>query len=198
MSALFILSFFIIHFFFASLDRNSLRSTKNRGILYVTMGKETIELAVKGIALEEETQMPILILKEKDSARLLPIRVGPFEASVIIMQLEGIEPPRPLTHDILAEFFKRHDFHMLCIEIYSVIGNKHTARMLYRKGRKTFSMEVRPSDGIALALKLDAPICCTNEVLSLHAEEQVILKNLETLSSEFLYLETERVQPPLM
>jgi hypothetical protein len=115
MSALFILSFFIIHFFFASLDRNSLRSTKNRGILYVTMGKETIELAVKGIALEEETQMPILILKEKDSARLLPIRVGPFEASAIIMQLEGIElPDRSTTHDILAEFFKRHNFHMLC------------------------------------------------------------------------------------
>ncbi len=162
------------------------------------MGKESIELAVKGIALEEETRMPILILKEKDSDRLLPLQIGPFEASAIIMQLEGIEPPRPLTHDILAEFFKRHNFHMLCLEIYGIIDNKQTARMLYRKGRKTFSMEVRPSDGIALALKLAAQICCTSEVLSLHAEEQAILKNLETLSAEFLYLETERVQPPLM
>jgi len=179
-------------------ERFSLRFHENRAIFISTMRDEIIELSVKGIALEEESQMPILILKDKASDRLLPISVGPFEASAIIIELQGIEPPRPLTHDILAEFFQRHGFQMLYIEIYGVLDHKHTARMLYRKGFKNYSMEIRPSDGIALALRLNARICSSDKVMSLHTEEQASLKNLETLSSEFLYLEADNIQTPLM
>ena len=69
------------------------------------MKENMIKFTIKGIALDEETQMPIVILQSSETSRTIPLWIGPFEASAIIIEIEGVRPPRPLTHDLLSEFF---------------------------------------------------------------------------------------------
>lgn len=88
----------------------------------------------------------------------MPVPVGAFEASAIIIEIEGIKPPRALTHDLFAELALRHGLRMLEFELYARTEEGFLGRIKYRKGLRTWTMEVRPSDGIALALRLNAPI----------------------------------------
>ncbi len=157
-----------------------------------------IEFLVKGIALDEETEMPIIILKDNAEKRILPIPIGPFEASAIIIEIEGVHPPRPLTHDLLAGFIEKHRFKMLHLHIYKVIEKKHFARISYRKGLRKFVMDVRPSDGIALAIRLNAPIFTSMDVLKRSLNETAILRDMDSLSNEILYLENEKYGTSLM
>jgi len=121
--------------------------------------KHSITVAeVQGIALDRESQLPIVLLKTSHPRRIIPVPVGPSEASAIIVEIEGVHPPRPLTHDLMAELFHRHGFSLLHCEIRDRIEDSYTAFIHYRRRFRNYSMEVRPSDAIALALRMEAPI----------------------------------------
>lgn len=149
-----------------------------------------VEYFVRGIALEKESQMPLALLKEKSGDRVLPLWIGPFEASSIIVEVEGVQPPRLLTHDLLALLFQKHKFRLLGLEIYGHADDAYLSRIRYRRWLRTYTVDVRPSDGLALALRLDAPIYCDTEALSVQGGEEILEENLEAFSSEILFLES--------
>lgn len=146
-------------------------------------------VTVRGIAIEKKSRLPILFLGERESGRTLPIPIGPAEANSIILHMEGILPPRPLTHDLLAELFERHGFHLRELELYGYCGDELLARLRYSHGIRAYTMEVRPSDGIALAVRLQAPILVTEEVASHPAGARAFPWADDYETSDFLYLE---------
>jgi len=148
-----------------------------------------VELKVKGIALDQKSGMPLILLSETEGQRLLPIWIGPFEASSIILQMEGVRPPRALTHDILALMFRRHGFRVRHLEIYGTTENSYLAKLIYRRRLRTYTIEVRPSDGIALALRTGGVIFAEESVLSNRPEDDLYLQNLDPASAEVLFLQ---------
>jgi len=126
-----------------------------------------VPLRIKGFFLDQD-RMPVAVLSDADGARLLPVWVGPSEACAIITELEQIRSPSPLTHDILAQYFQRHGFVMDSLEIYGDAGAEaqgYCARLRYHRRWRHYQMEVRPSDGLALAVRLKAPILAAPALL---------------------------------
>jgi uncharacterized protein len=113
-------------------------------------------LRIRGVSMEKDE--PVVILEDRASDRRFRIPVGPFEATAIILELESIPSPRPLTHDLLADFFQEGGFSLDEVELFGGPGALSRARLSYRKGIRVFQKEVRPSDALALALRLDAPV----------------------------------------
>ena len=125
-----------------------------------------VELHIKGFFLDSD-RMPVAVLSDATGKKVLPLWVGPSEASSIIVELEEIKNPRPLAHDILAIYFQRHGFNMDALEIYEQSGEfGYNARIKYHRRLRHFDMEVRPSDGIALAVRLKAPVLAAEHLLS--------------------------------
>jgi len=153
--------------------------------------KPFIEMNIKGVALDEENQMPIILLKDVNEKAILPLWIGPFEASAIIVELENIHPPRPLTHDLLANMFTLHNFKLEYLEIYSKVETNYYSRINYSRGLKHFTMEVRPSDGIALALRLKRSIFVSEHILQERKKSPSVFEFSESFPSELLYIDTE-------
>lgn len=132
-----------------------------------------VELRVRGIALDEPDGSPIVVLEDRSHSRQIELPAGAFEASAIIMELEGIVPPRPLTHDLLADLFQEGGF-FLDEVVLAPAGNTGgaRARLDYHKGLRRLSKEVRPADAIALALRLDAPIAAEPRLLGAAAQDR--------------------------
>jgi bifunctional DNase/RNase len=126
-----------------------------------------IELRVRGVSVEDDE--PIVNLEDRMTDRRLLVPVGPFEASAIILEMEGISPPRPLTHDLLADFFVEGGFSLDEAVFSGDTGTGIRARLSYHKGLRKFDKEVRPSDAIALALRLAAPLRADAALLDLQA-----------------------------
>ncbi len=125
-----------------------------------------VALKIRGFLLDRDN-MPIVMLAEEAGQRLLPVWIGPSEASAIIVELEKIRPPEPLAHDLLAVLFQRHGLHMERLELYPRPEEcSYGARIVYRQGLRRCSLETRPSDGLALAVRLGAPILGAEELLS--------------------------------
>lgn len=117
-----------------------------------------VELRVRGVALDGPDGAPLVLLEDRQSGRRLGLPIGPFEASAILMELEGIAPPRPLAHDLLADFFREGGFALDGVILSGDVAEGAHARLVYRKGLARREKAVRPSDAIALALRLGAPI----------------------------------------
>jgi uncharacterized protein len=113
-------------------------------------------LRIRGVSMEKDE--PVVILEDRATDRRFRIPVGPFEATAIILELECISPPRPLTHDLLADFFEEGGFSLEDVVLFGEPGPGSRARLSYRKGLRKYEKEVRPSDALALALRLDAPV----------------------------------------
>jgi bifunctional DNase/RNase len=125
-----------------------------------------VELHIKGFFLDSD-RMPVAVLSDAAGKRVLPVWIGPSEASSIIVELEEIKSPRPLAHDILAYYFHRHGFTMDALEIYGQAGEfGYNARIKYHRRLRHFDIEVRPSDGLALAVRLKAPVLAEDHLLS--------------------------------
>ena len=157
-----------------------------------------LNFTVKGIALEEKSRLPLVLLYNEQDNILLPLSIGPFEASAIIVEMEGVQPPRPLTHDLLAQIFAKHHLRPLTIEIYACIDDKQLARIKYRSRFKTHTMEVRPSDGIALAIRLDTPILVSDDVVYALSNGHEFFYDHDFTRSEILYLESQKSHVTLM
>ena len=151
-----------------------------------------LDFGVKGIALDEHSQMPVVILSCVEHNLAFPLSIGPFEASAIIIEMEGVHPPRPLTHDLFSEIFHRHRFQLLSVEIYGRLDDEYLARIRYKARITVHTMEVRPSDGIALALRLHAPILIDESLAKSPLQTFATNEYSESADAEVLYLETHK------
>ena len=126
-----------------------------------------IEMKVMGIALDTRTGSPIVVLHDMDNRKALPIWIGSAEASAIIRRIENIEVSRPMTHDLIASIVEKTGGTIDRVEINDVEKETYYA-IIYIKDKEGNEVEIdaRPSDAIAVAIRVDAPIFVTANVLA--------------------------------
>lgn len=125
-----------------------------------------IEMKVMGIALDVRTNSPIVVLHDLDNRKALPIWIGSAEASAIIRCIEGLVVARPMTHDLATNIIEKTGYELDRIEINDVEKETYYATLfLTKEGEETLEIDARPSDAIALAMRAEAPILVTPNVL---------------------------------
>lgn len=125
-----------------------------------------IEMNVAGIALDAITRSPIVLLKDASERRALPIYIGQDQARSIMNVLENKVPPRPLTHDLLANLVEVWEIMLEKVIIHALEDNTFYAVLCTRQGTETKEIDCRPSDAIALALRTNTSIWVLEEVIS--------------------------------
>jgi len=126
-----------------------------------------IEMRVMGIALDTRTGSPIVVLHDKDNRKALPIWIGSAEASAIIRKIENLTVARPMTHDLIIEMVEKTGYKIDRIEISDVEKETYYATIFLKdKDDKTIEIDSRPSDAIAVAIRVDAPIFVAPKVLA--------------------------------
>ena len=123
------------------------------------------EMKVHRLVLDPNTNSPIVVLQDEASGVLLPIWIGIFEAHSIAMRMEGVEPARPMTHDLLRSFFDVTKGMVDRVEVVDLVDNTYFARIYFYVNQQAFAIDSRPSDAIALALRTISPIFVANHVL---------------------------------
>ncbi len=124
-----------------------------------------IEVQVAHLGLDQTTNSPVVLLKEKGGERVLPIWIGPAEASAIAMEMQGVKAQRPMTHDLLKHVIVGLGGELRRVTITGVRDNTYFAELLIRRDDETVQVDARPSDSIALALRLHAPIFTSDDLL---------------------------------
>src|SRR5574344_137208 len=126
-----------------------------------------IEMRVMGIALDTRTGSPIVVLHDMENRRALPIWIGSAEASAIIRKIENLKVARPMTHDLIINIIEKAGYKLDRIEINDVEKETYYATLfLIDSEGKTLEIDSRPSDAIALAIRVDAPMFVTANVLA--------------------------------
>ena len=121
------------------------------------------ELSVVGVRVELPTNQPIVLLREVDGDRYLPIWIGAVEATAIAYEQQGVKPTRPLTHDLMRDMLTALSAPLAAVEITDLRDSIYFADLLFSEG--AIRVSGRPSDAIALALRVGAPIRCAEAVL---------------------------------
>jgi hypothetical protein len=124
-----------------------------------------IEMSIKGLMVDPITNTPIVILRDKDGQKVLPIWVGIFEANAIALQIENIATPRPMTHDLLRNVIHDLKAEVLKIVVCDLQENTFYALIYLEMNGGTVAIDARPSDAIALALRTRAPIFVEDTVI---------------------------------
>ncbi|MCX7944470.1 MAG: bifunctional nuclease family protein [Deltaproteobacteria bacterium] len=119
---------------------------------------------VVGILLDEKDKIPVVVLKSIEDNIQLPIWIGPVEAIAIQNAIEGIEPARPMTHDLIKNILVGIDASVERIIITSLLENTFYAQIVIGIDNREVSIDSRPSDAIAVALRMNAPIFINEEV----------------------------------
>ena len=128
------------------------------------MGK--IKLNVLGISYSQtQSGAYALVLSEEEGSRRIPIIVGGFEAQAIAIELEGLTPPRPLTHDLFKNFSDSYGIRILEVNIHKLEEGVFFANILCDNGDQQMTLDARTSDAIALALRFQCPIFTTEEIV---------------------------------
>ena len=128
-----------------------------------------IEMTLNKIRIDEKNEGQMIVLKEKNGARQLPIIIGISEVAAIKRNLSGIQPPRPMTHDLLVNIINELNAKLEKVIIDKIEANTFYAKMVLRaaagpdRGKSVF-VDARPSDSIALAIRLEAPIFVEEKV----------------------------------
>jgi hypothetical protein len=144
-----------------------------------------IEMTIKGLMLDPVTNTPIVILKDKEGERVLPIWVGLFEANAIALQIENVATPRPMTHDLLRNIITDLDGRVDRIVVSDLKENTFYAVVHLTVRGERVAVDARPSDAIALALRTRAPILV----------EELVIENAKTVDFGSERLENnEKVQ----
>jgi bifunctional DNase/RNase len=125
-----------------------------------------IEVVVSRLGLDSSTQSYVVILQEKDGQRLLPIWIGQPEAESIAMQMHNVKRPRPLTHDLCKSLIVGLGGALEKVHISRVEKNTYYAELHIAKNGSVVQVDARPSDSIAIALRLAAPIYASDSLLS--------------------------------
>ena len=124
-----------------------------------------IEMTIKGLMVDPITNMPIIILRDKDGQRVLPIWVGVFEANAIALQMENVATPRPMTHDLLKNVICDLKADIQKIVVSDLRENTFYALIYLLVNGEPVAIDARPSDAIALALRAQAPIFVEDRVI---------------------------------
>ena len=124
-----------------------------------------VEMKIRGLTMDPVTQMPIVVLKDVNGSTVLPIWVGIFEANAIALQIEKIPTPRPMTHDLLKSVVSGLDARVDKVQITDLKDNTFFALIHLSLNGRTLTIDSRPSDAIALALRTGSPIFVNTEVL---------------------------------
>ncbi len=124
-----------------------------------------IEMTIKGLMIDPITNMPIIILRDKDGQRVLPIWVGVFEANAIALQIENVATPRPMTHDLLRNVIQDLQARITKIVVSDLKENTFFALIYLQRNGEAIVVDARPSDAIALALRARAPIFVEDAVI---------------------------------
>ncbi len=124
-----------------------------------------IEMTIKGLTVDAITNMPIVILRDKDGERTLPIWVGIFEANAIALQMENITTPRPMTHDLLRNLISDLNGHVDRVVVSELKDNTFYAIIYLTVLGERVAVDARPSDAIALALRTRSPILVEESVI---------------------------------
>jgi bifunctional DNase/RNase len=122
-------------------------------------------MRVVGITIDPATQSPIVILRDLDGQNILPIWIGILEANAIAVGLEKVKLPRPMTHDLFKNIMDQIGGRLLRIEVVDIKDNTYYAALHLEFGGKTLVIDSRPSDAIAIAIRLDAPILVHDVVI---------------------------------
>ena len=129
-----------------------------------------VEVRVAHLGLDRNTNSPVVILQERDGPRVLPIWIGPGEASAIAMELAGVKFSRPLTHDLLKQVIVGLGGELRRVLITAVRDNTYFAELHIHRAGDVIQVDARPSDSIAVALRLKAPTFTSRDLLDLPTE----------------------------
>jgi len=125
-----------------------------------------VKLKVMGISYSQtQSGAYALLLVEEDGERRIPIIIGGFEAQAIVIKLENLDPPRPLTHDLFKKFAEKFDISVIEVMIYKLEEGVFFSKLVCNNGDKEFSIDSRTSDAVAIALRFECPIYITEEIL---------------------------------
>lgn len=124
-----------------------------------------VEMKIRGLMMDPVTNMPIVVLKDVGSEAVLPIWVGVYEANAIALEIEKVTTPRPMTHDLIKNLLLGLDTHVHKVVVSELREDTFFAVIWMERDGKIISIDSRPSDALALALRLDCPIYVEEEVL---------------------------------
>jgi bifunctional DNase/RNase len=123
------------------------------------------QVKVSSLGLDKASNTPVVILQEMEGERVLPIWIGPGEASAIAMELAGMRFSRPLTHDLFTALLQGLNTELQRVLITKVVDNTYHAELILRRDGDMVSIDARPSDSIAIALRAKAPIYAHDDLL---------------------------------
>ncbi len=126
---------------------------------------EPIRMQIKALMLDPSSQLPVVVLRDEEGRLFLPIWIGAPEANAIALRIEGVEPPRPMTHDLLRSALERLGAAVEKVVICDLRDNTFYALIHLNREGEALTLDSRPSDAIALALRVGAPIFVLRSVL---------------------------------
>lgn len=153
-----------------------------------------VQVRIASLALDPRTNQPVIILKpledEPHADRLLPIWIGHPEAAAILLALEGIETPRPMTHDLIVSALEALDTYLERVEITRVDQGTFYAALYLRGEERTRVVDARPSDSIAIAVRTGTPLYVAEEVLEAAAVSDFVVDEDAEIEEFRQFLET--------
>jgi len=138
-----------------------------------------IEMNVKGLMIDPITNMPIIILRDREGQKILPIWVGVFEANAIALQIENVQTPRPMTHDLLKNVLQDLHAEVARVVVTALRENTFYASIHLRTGASEVVIDARPSDAIALALRTHSPIYVEESVIQSARSSESSRENMD-------------------
>jgi uncharacterized protein len=128
-------------------------------------GTQLVEMTVESVRVHMLSSRHVVILKDTERERYLPIWIGPWEASAIAMKLQGLAPDRPLTHDLFASVLQELEVRVERVIIATLAEETYHARLILEQGGRTVEVDARPSDALALAVRAGGRIFASEAVL---------------------------------
>jgi hypothetical protein len=125
-----------------------------------------VRVKVKLVGIDQVAMCPVVVITDMDEKKFLPIMVGPAEASAIAMELEGVKPPRPLTHDLMRDLLLKLDAQVDRVVISDLKDETYYGSIILKTAKEQLEIDARPSDAIALALRTESPIFVVEAVAS--------------------------------
>jgi len=156
-----------------------------------------LEVSVAHLGVERNTNTPIVVLQEKDGDRMIPIYIGHAEANAIAMELADVKFERPLTHDLMQQVIVGLGAELSRVVLTRVEKSTYYAELHLRRDDHVIQIDARPSDSIAIALRLKAPIFAAEDLLNISSSEETITPDAggETLDSDDLKKYLENLNP---
>lgn len=150
---------------------------------------DILEMRVAVVTHDPNTNRPVLILRNEDAGKILPIWIGPYEAYAIMMAIEGVEPARPNTHDLIKSLLDALDAVVEKVVVNDIADNTFYAVIVLETKEGTLEVDARPSDAIAVALRTGSPIYVARRILEAagqpsNEDTDRLQKVLETLKPE--------------